>query len=57
MFIVKILIALVIGAIVYAVVKPILTHFGIDSIWGYILAVIAAGTYYFAAPDTLWRRP
>lgn len=56
MFIVKALVALVIAAIVYAILKPICTHFGIDIIWDYIVAVIVALSYFFAAPDLPWNR-
>lgn len=51
MFIIRLLIALVIGAVVYVVVRPIVTHFSFDVIWAYIVAVIAAALYYFAAPE------
>lgn len=55
MFIVKALVALVIGAIVYVVIKPIAIHFNFDIIWAYIIAVICAFAYYFGAPELPWK--
>lgn len=56
MLLVKALIALVLGAIIYVILRPILAHFNIDVIWGYIVAVIVALGYFFAGPDTPWGR-
>lgn len=56
MFIIKLLVALVIGAIVYAILKPICVHFGIDVVWDYIVSIIVAGTYFFSGPE-FWKRP
>lgn len=57
MFIVKALIALVVAAIVYAILKPICTHFGVEVIWDYIVSAAVGLAYYFGAPEFPWKRP
>lgn len=55
--ILKALIALVVGAVGYAVARFVCIHFGIDIFWAMLIGVIVGLVYFFSGPEISGSRP
>jgi steroid 5-alpha reductase family enzyme len=52
-FLLKALVALVVGVIVAYIVGKICAHFSVDTFWGWIAGVIAGLAYFLRGPEVV----